>query len=356
MNRSKVFFKKFNSIDDSDNIESIIKDLFYKSALNEVITSGDITAIKVHFGEEGNSTFLPAAYTKSVVDILNNLQSKPFVTDTNVLYKSKRDNSIDHITLANNHGFSFEKIGAPIIIADGINGQNENEVEINAPMNKKVAIASDFISADSIIVISHATGHLATGLGATIKNLGMGMASKKGKLRQHSVSKPHIIESICSACGKCLDWCPVDAINIDDYAKIDQVKCIGCGECLAVCNTDAVGFKWDASSELLQKQIAEHALGITSIKKKKIGYLTFLIQMTKDCDCLPQKKQFILDDIGILAGFDPVAIDQAVLDLTERNDGLNIANLSYPKYNPSIQLEYGEKINLGNRKYNLIEV
>ncbi len=261
--------------------------------------------------------------------------------------------------MAGEHGFSLESVGVPIVIADGIIGKNEIEIKVELPLNKTVFLASDFVSSDSIVVVTHVTGHLLTGLGATIKNLGMGMASRKGKRRQHSVSKPHIKETRCTACGQCIKWCPKDAIFINEKtgkALIDDFKCIGCGECLAVCRQSAVGFNWDSTSSDLQKQMAEHAYGITSLKKGKICYLTFLVNMTKDCDCLKQEKKFILDDIGVLVGDDPVAIDQAVLDLTKQSDKKNMATIAYPKHDPTIQLAYGEKIGLGKRAYTLVEI
>jgi hypothetical protein len=282
--------------------------------------------------------------------------AKPFLTDTTVLYKGARENAIDHLNLAYENGFTYENVGAPVIIADGIIGKNEFEVEINAPLNKTVSLATEFITANSIIVITHVTGHLNTGLGATLKNLGMGMASRKGKLVQHSVSKPVISKTKCTTCGVCVRWCPVNAITLTEhYAVIDPKKCIGCGECLAVCRFSAVHFKWDSTTVRLQQQIAEHALGIVRQKKDRIGYLTFLTNMTKNCDCYTGRQTPILPDIGVLAGTDPVAIDQAVIDLTGMENPANLARTAYPDIDYSVQLEYGEKIGLGSRNYKLIE-
>ncbi|MCD6204788.1 MAG: DUF362 domain-containing protein [Candidatus Marinimicrobia bacterium] len=353
---STVFLMRFQHKDPLDQTKNRLKKLFKTAGFDKLVEKQDITAVKVHFGEQGNSTYVSHHYIEPVVRMIKSCGAKPFVTDTNVLYKSRRDNAIDHLALAAEHGFTEKTVGAPIIIADGILGRNETEIEINAPLNQTISLATELVSAHSAIVISHATGHLATGLGATIKNLGMGMSSRKGKLTQHSVSKPIISETKCTACGVCAAWCPADAITVgDDFAVIDDNICIGCGECLAVCRFNAVKFKWDSSSELLQKQIAEHALGIVKQKKGKMGYFTFLINMTRDCDCLAQEPISIMDDIGVMAGTDPVAIDQAVYDLTSQASGKSLSQIAFPALDATIQLKYGEEIGLGNRDYTLVE-
>ena len=260
------------------------------------------------------------------------------------------------MNLAYEHGFSIEKTGAPVIIADGINGINDQEIQINTPLNQSVNIAQEYLSANSIVVVTHVTGHIGAGYAATIKNLGMGMSSRKGKLIQHSVSHPYIVESKCTKCGTCLEWCPVDAITMNqNSAIINDDKCIGCGECLAVCRPNAVRFKWDSSAELLQQQIVEHAFGITTAKKGRMAYFTFLINMTKECDCIAHTDKYLLDDIGVIAGTDPLAIDQAVWDLTMKN-GKNINHLSYPNIDGEEQLRYGEKVGLGSRDYEIEEI
>ncbi|MBL6990255.1 MAG: DUF362 domain-containing protein [Bacteriovoracaceae bacterium] len=358
MKKSTIYLARFNKSDPLAQSHAKIDKLFLTANIGQTIAPSDLTAVKVHFGEEGNTTYLPATFITPIISQVKQAGGKPFVTDTNVLYKSTRDNAVDHLHLAAEHGFSLNTLGAPIVIADGIAGRNEIDVEINAPLNKSVSLASDFVTSNSLVVVTHATGHLATGLGATIKNLGMGMASRKGKLRQHSVSHPMIVESMCSGCKNCSKWCPTDAIEMQQESKafIVDEKCIGCGECLAICRQDAVKFRWDTSSELLQQQIAEHALGIAMAKAGKIAYFTFLINMTKDCDCLKQKEVFLLDDIGVIAGFDPVALDQAVIDLTTTDRQKNLATLSYPQLDCTKQLSYGEQIGLGSRDYNLVEI
>ncbi|MFA4838507.1 MAG: DUF362 domain-containing protein [Candidatus Neomarinimicrobiota bacterium] len=356
MSVSKVHFMKMTRGEPIDRTKNRLKALFKKAGLDEILSPGEFVAIKAHFGEKGNVTYLDPRYIEPIVRMIKARGAKPFVTDTCVLYSGARDNAIDHLLIANEHGYNIETLGAPVIIADGILGKNETEIEVNAPIYPKVAVAAELVSANSIIVVSHATGHITVGLAATLKNLGMGMASRKGKLTQHSVSKPIISPQKCVACGTCAGSCPVQAITVGEkYAVIDESICIGCGECLTVCRYKAVKFKWNSTTEELQKRIVEHALGIIKQKNGKIGYITFLISMSQDCDCLNEKSAIMLDDIGVLAGKDPVAIDQAVFDLTKQHAGQSLSELAFPEIDATVQLAYAEQLGLGSRKYHLIE-
>lgn len=356
MNKSKLFLYRFSANEDILKTQKNLKQLFSKAGFDHVINKFDLTAVKTHFGERGVSSFVSPKYIEPIIRKIKACGAKPFISDTNVLYKSERDNAVDHINLAYDHGFTFENTGAPVIIADGISGINEQSIKIDAPLNQSVNIAQEYLTANSIIVVTHVTGHLGSGFGSTIKNLGMGMSSRKGKLIQHSVSHPEIMERKCIKCGNCLKWCPVDAIEMhENAAYINDDKCIGCGECVAVCRPDAVKFKWNSGSTLLQQQIVEHALGIVKAKKGKMAYFTFMINMTKDCDCIAQKPNFVLDDIGVLAGTDPLAIDQAVWDLTTKH-GKNINKISYPAIDGEEQLRYSEKVGLGSRDYEIEEI
>lgn len=356
MTQSEVFWLKLQATDPLPQSQERLKQLFHTAGLDKLIETNDHTAIKLHFGERESTTFLAPDYVVPIIRCVRERGAKPFLTDTNVLYKSVRDNAVTHLELAYSHGFTYERVGAPVIIADGIKGKNETAIEINAPLNKSVSLATEIVSANSIIVLSHATGHINAGLGATIKNIGMGMASRKGKLTQHSLSKPRIDKNKCTACSICAHWCPSDAIIVgQQFAIINETICIGCGECLTLCRQNAIRFRWDNTSLNLQRQIAEHALGIIKEKKGKIGFMTFMINMTKDCDCLVGKQTPLIPDIGVLAGIDPIAIDQAVLDLTQNFHQKTLAQLAYPNNDATEQLRYGEEIGLGNRQYHLIE-
>lgn len=242
-------------------------------------------------------------------------------------------------------------------MADGLSGNSEYEVNIDGKLHNSVKVAREIMAADAMIVISHPTGHVAAGLGACIKNLGMGLASRMGKMRQHSNMSPEVLRDSCKLCQKCIKWCPKNAIvEKDGRAYIITEKCIGCGECLAVCRFDAVKYDWGAESGYMQRSMAEHAYGIVKEKKGKCFFFNVLIDMTKDCDCFNVKQEKIIPDIGILASADPVAVDKATMDLTAKAHGKTLAEMAYKHHDAMIQIQHAAEIGMGCADYELIEL
>ena len=355
-NASDVFFIPVEDDEKPELLEQKTRRLFEAAGLNSIITPSKSVAIKTHFGEKGNRTYLKPEQIRPIVQLVKEAGGKPFLTETSVLYRGSRSNALDHILLAFEHGFTYENMGAPIIMADGFLGVWEREITINGDFYEKVGIAGDAIAPESLLIVSHATGHLLSGLGATIKNLGMGLSSRMGKLNQHSELAPKVDTALCDLCKTCIKWCPEDCILENDGAAfIQEEKCIGCGECLAVCKTGAVQFTWDASSENMQKKMVEHAYGVYLEKKESMAYMTYLTNMTKDCDCLKSKEKMI-PDIGIAASFDPIALDMATLDLTQQRYQENLSKLAYPDRDPMVQIDHGVKLGMGSKEYRLVEL
>lgn len=335
-------------------------------ALNKIIAVFDFStiiqkksrvAVKTHIGEVNNNTHIAPQLIRPIVDEVYKAGGFPFLTETSTLYAGARSDAIGHINLAYEHGFTPDIVGAPFIMADGLLGNAEIEVDIPGELFKKVNLARDLVLADALIMFSHPTGHIVTGIGAAIKNLGMGLSSRKGKLQQHSSIKPYVNALQCSLCGQCIKWCPVQAIIVtDDKAFIQNDICIGCGECLALCRFAAVKFNWGVQSADLQRRMAEYALGVMISKKGRSLFINVLADMTKECDCMNITQTPLIGDIGILAGTDPVAVDQATLDLTRQRNSKDLGKISYPALNPNIQLDHAEKIGLGSKKYELVEI
>ncbi|MHC4457804.1 MAG: DUF362 domain-containing protein [Planctomycetota bacterium] len=355
---SKVYFIKASVKEGLNVISEKARKLFKVGKFAKCFKEKDFTAVKVHIGEGPNNTYIKAPCIKGLVEEIIALKTKPFIADTSTLYTGRRHNVIDHTILAAEHGFSIKKLGIPFIAADGLFGTSETKVKINGQLHKEVFIASDIVSSQSILSIAHFTGHVATCLAATLKTLGMGCASKKGKMTQHAALTLNIGDD-CTRCGQCLQYCPADAITIDDIkAHIDADKCIGCAECLALCRFGAVKCNWGEETEVLQKSIAEHVLGTLKGKQNKAAFFNFVISVTEDCDCFDTPDMHsIVDDIGIAASTDPVAVDKASLDLVEAKAGKKLAELlDNEKLSPHYQIEHAERIGLGSSDYQLIEL
>ena len=353
---SKVYLVPMTAADPAETVEAKLRALWDRAGLASSFTEHDLTALKLHVGEPGTKTYVSPGIVKVLVDLVGEAGATPFLTDTAVLYKSPRDNGVGHTRVAHEHGFTQDAVGAPFIPADGLNGADEIEIEVGGKHYDLVAIASGIVQARSMLLLTHATGHLGTGFGGALKNLGMGCSSRKGKLRQHHGHQPRISPEVCTACGTCAEWCPADAIRVDTVAEIDDGKCIGCGECLATCRDGAVSFDWGIVGEELSERIVEHAVGVLRGKADRMACITVAMNVTKNCDCLGVDETGLLPDIGVLASTDPVAIDRAVLDLIAERSGRTLESMSYPDRDGTHQLAYAESIGLGSNRADLVIV
>ncbi|MGQ9705489.1 MAG: DUF362 domain-containing protein [bacterium] len=353
-----------------DGLRQNLSKALHTAGLTDVIKEGEIVAVKTHFGERGNTAFIKPIFISMVINIIKKVGGLPFLTDTNTLYIGSRGIAVTHLETAYLHGFLSEVVGAPVIIADGLRGGDGFKVEINGKHLKEVEIAKHIAEADSMIVISHFKGHDLMGFGASLKNIGMGCSTRKGKLKMHSNVRPFVIEEKCTGCKICMRWCPVDAIQFDNMkATIDDKICIGCAECIGSCQVRAIDFAWDSASNSAQEMMVEHAYGVIKALKKRLMFINFVIDVVPNCDCYPFSGEKIVPDIGILISRDPVAIDKASYDLVNEQTGLNSKVLGgavspgkdkikaiYPHIDGLVQIRYAEKLGLGCMKYNIISL
>lgn len=365
---SKVYFSDFRSRNSKENKISKIKKLFKATGFENILNENDLTAIKLHFGEKGNDSYINPVFVRQIVDEVKKAGAKPFLTDTNTLYYGSRHNAVDHLNTAIIHGFDYAVAGAPLVIADGITGKNEIEIEINLKHFKNAKIAGDIEKSDSMVVLSHFKGHGMSGFGGAIKNLAMGCASPAGKLEQHECAKP-IISDQCTGCGKCINACPVSIMYLEDgKSRINYDECIACSNCLMVCPESVIDLNWDDIQPFIEK-MTEYAYGAVKNKQDKICYINFLMDITPDCDCVPWSDSPIVPDIGILASTDPVALDTASYELVNEQYGFKDSLLHhnhekgedkfrglYEKIDGDIQMKYGQEIGLGSMDYELIKI
>lgn len=331
-----------------------LRKLIEAQDLLSCIADRDITAVKTHFGESSKQGYARPVYFAMLAEAIKAKGGAPFLTETSTLYKGNRNNAVKHIAHAQAQGFDLPATGMPIIMADGLFGDEECEVSIPGKMYRSVHLAGLLSKCNALVTVSHFTGHLAAGFGAALKNLGMGCASRKGKMAQHSTAKPKIDKKNCTGCGTCVQWCPQEAIALEDeLAVIASKKCIGCGECLAMCRFDAVKYNWGTTYDDLQKKIVEHAMGVCSLFPGKGLYINILTRISKDCDCLGHTFEKITPDIGILVSRDPVALDAASLDLVERRAGKSISQMAYDIPN-RVQLEHAKELGFGTTEYELV--
>ena len=369
---SRVFFIDMRATF-KENFVAKLGRLMTEAGMPETFGERDLVAVKLHFGERGNTAFIRPVFIRKVVSVIKNLGGTPFLTDANTLYAGSRGEAPQHLETAEQNGFVPSVTGAPVIIADGLRGQSDAEVAINQKHFQKAYIGSEIQRADSIISVAHFKGHELSGFGGAIKNIGMGCASRRGKLAQHSSLSPKVKSKKCVGCGDCVGHCASHAIFMMESkskkskAKIDEEKCVGCGECILICPNSAIDVQWNRSVPVFLESMVEYTLGVLKGKEGRTFCVNFLTDISPGCDCYPMNDAPIVQNIGVLASTDPVAIDQASVDLVNKEQALPGTCLSdnreaggdkfrgvYPNVDWAIQLEYAQRIGIGTRSYELV--
>lgn len=373
MEKSKVYFTDFRTrvgVSLTEKLQRLIK----KAGITDIDMDGKFVAIKMHFGELGNLSYLRPNYAKAVADVVKECGGKPFLTDCNTLYPGSRKNALEHLDCANINGFNTITTGCQIIIGDGLRGTDDITVPVrNGEYCKEAYIGRAVMDADIFISLTHFKGHESTGFGGAIKNIGMGCGSRAGKMQQHNSGKPIVHDDLCRGCRRCAKECGSDAITYENgKAVINQDICKGCGRCIGACVFDAIeNQNWNAN-EILGRKMAEYSQAVCD------GRPTFHISLVRDispnCDCHGENDAPILPDVGIFASFNPVALDQACVDAclhaTPMPNSQLSDNLADPHWhhhhdnfldsNPNVRwketLEHAEKIGLGTREYELIQM
>lgn len=286
-----------------------LRDLFKKAGGREIFNRGDSVAVKFHCGEEENTSYLNPAFARALVSELKELDTRPFLIDTNTLYRGQRHETAAHLATAHRHGFGPDEIGAPVVISSDFK-------EVNSS-GRAIRVAREFVEADAALLITHVTGHVIFGYAGAVKNVAMGLASPAEKQVMHSDLKPRVKEEKCIACGTCVRVCPVEAVSIREGGKavIDTETCIGCGECVAVCPVQAIPIHWETEIAVMAEKTAAQCAAALADKRGKTLCFNFLLSVAPDCDCCSWSDPPFVPDLGVLASRDILAIEQASLDL-----------------------------------------
>jgi uncharacterized Fe-S center protein len=371
---SKVYFTDMRTEPGNNLLDKLCR-LIKKAGIEKIDFDKKFVAIKIHFGEPGNLAFLRPNFAKTIADKIKSLGGMPFLTDCNTLYVGRRNQGLAHLDAANENGFFPMSAGCQNIIADGIRGTDEIDVVINNGEYCKVAhIGRAIMDADIIISLNHFKGHENTGFGGAIKNIGMGSGSRAGKMAMHNDGKPQISADDCIGCKICARFCASNAIAYSDkIASIETNKCTGCGRCIGACSKNAIYNNWDSSTKSLCCKIAEYAKAV--LDGRPNFHINVVNQVSPNCDCHDENDAAIIPDIGIFAGFDPVALDKACIDAVNAAPALLNSIISERKQNHKdsagnadhfkdihpttdwhIQISHAEKIGLGSGEYELITI
>ena len=372
MEPSKVFFTNLRATPTAnllDKMERLVK----RAGIGSIDFEKQFVAIKIHFGEPGNLAYIRPNFAARMANLLRSMGAKPFLTDSNTLYSGQRANAVDHLRSAMENGFNPISAQCDVIIADGLKGTDYREIEINGEYCKAPKIGAAVADADIIVSMTHFKGHEQAGFGGVLKNLGMGCASRGGKMELHAASQPRIDTDNCTGCNICVKHCAHDAVhlNTNRKAEIDYVKCVGCGQCVALCQYDGAVMGAGDTSENMNCKIAEYTQAV--LKGKPHFHVSFIMNVSPECDCWNTNDAAIIPDLGIAASFDPVALDKACVDMVtnapilpnnrlsdkhphEHMEGQDKFHHMHPDTNWRAGLVHAEKLGLGTMEYELITV
>ena len=375
MEKAKVYYTDFRA-KIGEGLPTKLKRLIKAAGIGDIDMDGKFVAVKMHFGELGNLSFLRPNYARAVVDVVKEFGGVPFLTDCNTLYPGSRKNAIEHLYCAWENGFTPMTVGCPIIIGDGLKGTDDIEVPVEGgEYIDKAKIGRAVMDADIFISLSHFKGHETTGFGGAIKNIGMGCGSRAGKKAQHMTGQPEIDHELCRGCRACLRECANDGLSFDESTRkmsINTQNCVGCGRCIGACNFDAIAFANYAATKDLNCRMAEYTKAV--IQNRPNFHVSLIVDVSPNCDCHAENDAPILPNIGMFASFDPLALDQACVDACLKATPLPNSQLAeamekedfcdhhdhFENTTPNSEyktcLAHAEKIGLGTRDYEIVVV
>jgi uncharacterized Fe-S center protein len=374
MEKSKVYFTNLRTTPTMNLLQKLER-LVKKAGIEQINFEGKFTVIKIHFGEPGNLAFLRPNYAKVIADVIKSRGGRVFLTDCNTLYVGRRKDALEHLEAAYENGYNSFTTGCQIIIGDGLKGTDEAYVSVPCgEYVKEAKIGRAIMDADIVISMTHFKGHELTGFGGALKNIGMGCGSRAGKMEMHSDGKPSVTSETCVGCGMCAQICAHHAVTVTNKkAAIDHTICVGCGRCIGTCHFNAIVAAWDESNDILNKKMAEYSWAV--LHDRPHFHISLVVDVSPYCDCHAENDVPIIPDIGMFASFDPVALDKACADMANQAPVISGSYLeerlkgqdcncdegdhfcaTHPETNWKVCLDHAEKIGIGRKMYEIIEV
>ena len=348
--------------------------LIEKLDFGQAIAKDDLVAIKTHFGSYGAHRIVRPVFLRKIVDAVKAAGGKPFVCDT------VRINGWDYLEVANMHGINAQSMGCPVIMADGLFGYDSLAVDAGSVLGS-VQVATAIHDAPAMIVVSHCKGHIAAGFGGAIKNLAMGGVAGRHRSGDWKQARGHLHAAggessvirdpdLCTLCLQCLHVCPTEAISeAEGGLVVDDKKCWRCGRCERVCPEGAITMEKRGENEF-HMALAEGAQAVLStFEPGKVLFLNFALEVQPECDCMPMADTPVVQDQGILASGDIVAVEQAALDLIDgavplpdslaEDRGLKAGQRILTEslgVDGQLHIDAAVTLGMGSREYELVEV
>jgi len=392
---SKVYYMPDRAASIETSMVAKMLTVFDAAGFGEMIQPMDIVAIKVHCGEYNNTAYLRPVYVRALVDKVKSLGGKPFVCDTTTLSYTpfaSRTTALDEMLTAERNGFTAATLGAPFIVADGFNGTDDVRVDLpEGFILKEAYVAKAIALADVLIALTHFKGHPMGVVGGSIKNLGIGAQSKRGKYNVHmgghpkyglgqSPFYPHLcLGRDCPMWQMCEASCPYGLFKIkekkdgEDAIEWDREKCTNCLSHLSVNMACGVMGLTEDNFDAACAAMADAAKAVIKVVgPEKCGFINLAMDISPACDCVPYSDRMIVPNLGVFASKDIVALDRATLDQAKQSPGMlgsraqdtGVMAPGIHKFSTAaslagssedIQINVGALNGMGSKEYELIE-
>lgn len=330
--RSLVYLIEYN--ENTEDYERNIEKIVEKSNFFDTIKNDENILLIFNPRDMNDSNYI----TKDVLEKIQNKilenQSESQIHIEDRLYHSKNsDESLEEILLNNN--FDIKNINL------------NNEINADSSLLKIITDSQD------MIVFTHFKGHSMAGFSGALKNLATSSIGIDGQKQLHKLAKPFISKIACLTCDECEKACDENAITVDSCAHINQELCDGCNVCISSCPNNAIKLN-KLTSDIVIKSMCEIIEKIHIHKKNnKVLFINTLIDIKAYYDCNHEPKTLISKDIGILASYDPVALDKASYDLINEETRENIFIKLWPNVDGTLQFKYAEELGIGTQDYEL---